>query len=261
MGAGDNKEMPFLDHLEELRWRLLKSLAALAVGFVLAFWVVTKFDLFTLLQQPIAPYLHGRNLIYTHPADPFRISLSVALALGGIVALPVIVYQAWAFLSPALYTHEKKVVIPVVIAGAVLFLCGVALSFFIILPLTLRFLTGLQATGLDAMISVREYFDFAIGMSLALGAVFETPIAILALTALGLVTPQLLNRFRRHAAVICLVTSAFITPGQDPFSMLALAAPLYLLFEVSVIVSAVVYRRKMKRAAAAVSPGEAGAAA
>ena len=260
MAVADNKEMPFLDHLEELRWRLLWSLGALAIGFFIGFWVVTQYDLFTLLQQPIQPYLNGRRLIYTHPADPFRISLSVALALGGILALPVIFYQLWAFLSPALYSHEKRVVIPVLIGGAFLFLCGVALSFLVILPLTLRFLTGLQSTGLDPMISVREYFDFAIGMSLALGAVFETPIVILALTAFGIVTPAMLNRFRRHAVVVCLVGSAFITPGADPFSLLALAAPLYLLYEVSVILSAVVYRRK-QRARAAEAASEAGATA
>src|SRR5690349_1300704 len=109
MTGGDSKEMPFLDHLEELRWRIIWSLAALAVGFGLAFWASTQLDLFTLLQRSIAPYLNGQKLVYTHPADPFRITLSVSIALGGVIALPVIFYNAWAFLSPALYTHEKKV--------------------------------------------------------------------------------------------------------------------------------------------------------
>jgi sec-independent protein translocase protein TatC len=249
--SGDAKEMPFLDHLEELRWRIIWSLIGLAVGFGLAFWVVTQFDLFTFLQRPIQPYLNGHKLVYLHPADTFRITLSVSLALGGVIALPVIVYNAWAFLSPALYSHEKKVIIPVLAGGALLFLAGMALSFFIILPLTLRFLSGIQATSLEPMISVREYFDFALGMSLAMGAVFETPIAILALTALGIVTPRMLNRFRRHALVVCLVASAFITPGQDPFSLLALAAPLYLLYELSVVLSVIVHRRRERRAAAA----------
>ena len=249
MQPGDKVEMPFLDHLEELRWRLLYSLAALIIGVIIAFVLFTRFDIFTLLQRPILPLLGGKHLVYTHPADPFRITMSAALALGTIFALPVILYQAWRFLSPALYSHEKRVVIPVFIAGTVLFLGGVCLSFFVILPLTLRMLTGIQATGLDAMITARDYFGFAISMSLALGAVFELPIAILGLTAMGLVTPAFLNRYRRHALVLCLVGSAFITPGADPLSLFALAAPLYFLFEVSVGVSAVVYRRRQRREA------------
>src|SRR5262249_6631102 len=152
-----------------------------------AFWIVTRFDIIVLLQRPIAPFLNGRHLIYTHPADPFRITITTSLALGTILALPVILYQAWAFLSPALYAHEKKVAIPVFIAATALFLAGTALSYFLILPITLQFLTGMQATGLDPMISATEYFGFAVSMSIAMGAVFELPIAILALTALGIV--------------------------------------------------------------------------
>ena len=111
-------------------------------------------------------------------------------------------------------------------------------------------LTGIQSESLTAMISVKEYFSFALGMSLALGAVFELPIAVLALTAIGLVTPAMLNKFRRHAAVLCLVGSAFITPGADPFSLIALAVPLYALFELSIGVSTFVHRRRVRRQAA-----------
>ena len=249
MAPGDNVEMPFLDHLEELRRRLLWSLGALVVGVIIAFALFTKFDIFTVLQQPILPLLNGQRLVYTHPADPFRITMSAALAVGTFLALPVILYQLWAFLSPALYAHEKRVAIPVFIAGTVLFVAGVALSFFVILPLTLRFLTEFQASGLDAMITARDYFGFAIGMSLALGVVFELPIVILGLTAVGLVTPGMLNRFRRHAVVLCLVGSAFITPGADPLSLFALAAPLYFLYEISVAVSVVVHRGRVRREA------------
>ncbi len=250
MGQDTGAEMPFLDHLEELRWRLLWSLLALVVGVVVAFLVMSRFDVIRLLQQPILPFLRTTGkLVYTHPADPFRIVMSASIAIGTILALPVILYQVWAFLSPALYNHEKKVVIPVLIFGAVLFLCGVALSYFVILPLTLGFLSNFQASGLEPMITARDYFGFAISMSLALGAVFELPIVILALTFLGVVTPAFLIKYRRHATVLCLVGSAFITPGADPFSLLALAAPLYLLFELSIVTSAWVYRRRQRRQA------------
>ncbi|MGQ0537630.1 MAG: twin-arginine translocase subunit TatC [Gemmatimonadaceae bacterium] len=249
MPGSAHSEMPFLDHLEELRWRILWSLAALVAAFFLAFFFATKYDVILLLQQPIQPYLEGRRLIVTHPADPFRLTVSVSLWMAVVLALPVILYQAWAFLAPALYAHEKRVVIPVFLFGTILFLCGIALSYYVILPLTLRFLFAIQAASLDMMISAREYFGFAIAMSLAMGVVFELPIVVIGLTAVGVLTPMFLQKFRRYAVVCCLVASAFITPGADPLSLLALALPLYLLYEVSVIASAVVYRRRNRRAA------------
>jgi sec-independent protein translocase protein TatC len=249
MAANKQAEMPFLDHLEELRWRILWSLLAFVVGFVLAFVLATKYDVILLLQDPIRPYLEGRRLIVTHPADSFRLTLSVSIWMGVILATPVILYQLWSFLAPALYSHEKRVVIPIFFLGTILFLCGIALSYFVILPITLRFLFSIQAASLDMFISAREYFGFAIAMSLAMGAVFELPIVIIGLTAVGVVTPKFLQRFRRYAVVLCLVTAAIITPGGDPLSLLLLALPLYGLYEVSVIASAVVYRRKARRAA------------
>jgi sec-independent protein translocase protein TatC len=249
MAANKQAEMPFLDHLEELRWRILWSLLAFVGAFLLAFYLTTKFDVILLLQEPIRPYLEGRRLIVTHPADSFRLTLSVSLWMGVVLAAPVILYQLWAFLAPALYAHEKKVVIPVFFFGTVLFLCGIALSYFVILPITLRFLFALQAASLDMFISAREYFGFAIAMSLALGAVFELPIVIIGLTAVGVVTPRFLQKFRRYAVVLCLATSAIITPGGDPLSLLLLALPLYGLYEVSVVASAIVHRRRTRRAA------------
>lgn len=244
-------EMPFLDHLEELRWRLIWSLAALAVGILVAFAIISQVDVIKILEAPILPLLQGRKLVFTHPGDPFGILLKSAFALGLVLALPVILYQVWAFLSPALYQHEKRVVIPVLLGAAVLFAGGVALSFFIVLPITLRFLLGLNTQSLEPMITAADYFGFAIGMSLAFGAVFELPIAILALTALGIVTPQMLRRYRRHAVILCAVGSAFITPGGDPLSLMALFFPLYMLFELSIWLSAVLFRRRERREAEA----------
>jgi sec-independent protein translocase protein TatC len=254
--------MPFLDHLEELRWRLIYSLGAFAVCMVVAFALVSKVDVIGFLERPVLPYLPpGRKLVFTHPGDVFGIVLNASLVLGLVLASPVIVYQIWAFLSPALYKHEKRVVVPVLLGSVVLFVAGVALAFYMVLPLTLGFLLTFQTSALEPMITAGEYFGFATSMSLALGAVFELPILILALTALGLITPALLNRFRRHAVVACLVGAAFITPGSDPLSMLALAGPLYLLFELSVVLSGFVYRRRQRREAARVAEEEAEAAA
>jgi sec-independent protein translocase protein TatC len=253
--VGKQAEMPFLDHLEELRWRILRVLVAVVAGVVVAFSLLLKYDVILILERPILPYLNGNQLVYTHPADPFKITMSMAFALGAIFASPVIIWQVWGFLSPALYKHEKKVVIPVLVFGALLFLGGVSLAFFGIIPITLKMFYSIQTNSLTPMITAGSYFDFVVSLSLVLGAVFELPIAVLALTALGIVTPQFLNKFRRHATVVCLVTSAFITPGQDPLSLLAIAIPLYLLYELSVICSIVVYKRKMRREEARLAEG------
>ena len=247
MSAPGN-EMPFLDHLEELRKRLFWIAGAILIGIVVAFALLSKLDIIRLLERPILPLLNGQKLIYTHPGTSFHILLNASLALGIILASPVIVGQIWGFLSPALYAHEKRVVIPVLISMVLLFLAGVSLSYFVVLPLTLKFLMGIESTALTPMISAIEYFDLAISMCIAFGVIFEVPIAVLALTALGILSPAFLSKYRRHAVVICIVAAAFITPGADPYSLFALAVPLYLLYELSVFVAVFVHRARRKRA-------------
>ncbi len=249
MSEAPGQEMPFLDHLEELRRRLFWISGAIVIGVVVGFALLSRLDIIRLLERPILPLLHGQKLIYTHPGTSFHILLNASLALGIVLASPVIVGQIWGFLAPALYAHEKRVVIPVVIAMVALFLAGVSLSYFVVLPLTLQFLMSIESTALTPLISATEYFDFAISMCVAFGVVFEVPIAILALTALGLVTPKFLSKYRRHAIVVCLTAAAFITPGADPYSLFALAIPLYVLYELSVFVAQFAHRKRQKREA------------
>ncbi len=242
-------EMPFLDHLEELRWRLIWSLLALAVGITVALVLVLKVNAIAILQQPVAPYLQGHKLVFTNPSDAFMIVMKVAIGIGIVFALPVILYQLWAFVSPALYTHERRVMIPVIMGAVALFATGVALAYFYILPYTLGFLIGFQSASLEPMITADAYFGFAVGMSLAFGAVFELPIVILALTAIGIVTPTMLRRFRRYAIVLSAVAGAIITPGGDIMTLSALTVPIYALYEISVLLSHLVHRRRTRRAA------------
>jgi sec-independent protein translocase protein TatC len=242
--------MPFLDHLEELRWRLIWSLLALVVGVAIGFVLVLRFELLNVLQAPIAPYLKGAKLVYTHPGDPFSIALTTALIVGTIIALPVIIYQVWGFLSPALYRHEKRVVIPLLVGAVALFAGGAAMAYLVILPLTLRFLLSFQAGSLAPMITAADYFGFATTMALALGALFELPILIVGLTALGFVRPWMLTRWRKHALVLCWVVAAVISPGDFIGTTLLMAAPLYILYEVSIGLSTLVYRRQVRREAA-----------
>ncbi len=242
-------QMPILDHFEELRRRLFWISGALALGVIAGFTLLSRIDLIRLGERPILPFLHGRNLIYTHPGTSFHILLNASLFLGIILAAPVIVGQLWGFLSPALYAHEKRVIIPVMLGMVLLFLAGVSLSFFVVLPLTLGILMGLESGALTPMISATEYFDFAISMCVTFGLVFEIPIVILALTAMGIVTPQFLAKYRRHSVVLCFTVAAFITPGADPYSLVALAVPLYALYEGSILLARIVVRRREKREA------------
>ena len=240
--------MPFLDHLEELRWRLIWSGAALLIAFAVAFTLVSNYDIIGIIAFPAKEFLHGQKLIFTHPADPFTILMNVSFGLGIVLASPVIGYQVWSFLSPALHPHEKRVIIPVLIGAVGLFLIGCTLSVLWVLPITLELLGNINATSLQQMVSASEYFSFAVALTLAFGAVFELPILILALTALGLVTPRLLAKYRRHSFVGMLILSAVITPGDLIISTLMLFIPLYGLYELSIILSWIVFRAKLKKA-------------
>lgn len=245
-------EMPFLDHLEELRWRLFKIVLALAVCVILTFAVLIsgQFDVISFLAEPVKAYVPDGRLMTTGPSDNFNIIVNASLGVGIILASPVIVWQVWGFLSPAMYRHEKKVVIPVLIGAALLFLAGMALAYFVVLPTTLKFLlTAIKSDAVVSMMTADKYFGFLFGMCLAFGAVFELPIIILLGTALGFVNPTMLAAFRRHAFVACIIVAAVITPGQDPTSLFALTVPLYVLYEVSIVLSVWVYRGRQKREA------------
>jgi sec-independent protein translocase protein TatC len=242
-------DMPFLEHLEELRVRLLKAVVAIGICVAIGFLLVIKFDFIGLLERPILPYLDGRKLIFTHPGDSFSIVMQVSFGLGFALAAPVLLFQLWAFLSPALYKHEKKVVVPLLFAATCLFMLGAALAYFFVLPFALKFLMDFQTEALTPMITARDYFDFATSLALSMGAVFELPILLVGLTALGILTPKQLRQFRRHAFVASFAAAAIITPGDLITTTVMLMLPLYGLYEVSIIASAVVFRRKERRRA------------
>jgi sec-independent protein translocase protein TatC len=244
-------EMPFLDHLEELRWRLFKCAVAIALGVGVSFALLysKQIDVVGILAQPIKPYLR-QPLMVTHVGDLFDIMMNASLTLGLIAASPVIAWQVWGFLSPALYGHEKKVVIPALISAALLFLAGMALAFEYVLPVTIRFYMSFESESAQTMQTVEAYMSFVYSMCLAFGAVFELPVVIALLSALGIVQPQYLSRFRRHALVGCVIAAALITPGSDPTSLFLLTLPLYFLYEASITVSRLIAGRRQRRIAA-----------
>ncbi len=254
-------DMPFLDHLEELRSRLLKVVVAVGICVAIGFVLVIKFDFIGLLERPILPYLMGRKLIFTHPGDSFSIVMQVSFGLGFALAAPILLYQIWAFLSPALYKHEKKVVVPLLFAATCLFMMGAALAYFFVLPFALKFLMEFQTAALEPMITARDYFDFATSLALSMGTVFELPILLVGLTALGIITPTQLRQYRRHAAVASMGGAAIITPGDLLTTTVMLMVPLYALYEVSIIASSFVHVRKERRRLASEAESDAEAEA
>jgi sec-independent protein translocase protein TatC len=237
-------EMPFLDHLEELRWRLLWSLLAVFAFTIIGFLLVTRLDVLGLLIAPITPFLDGSKLKYLSPTEPFFITLKLALGVGLLLAAPIIVYQIWAFLSPALLPSEKRAIVPSLYFGLVLFMIGVAMAYYIALPVTLQFTMGFQTESLEQAIVISEYLSVVIRLLLAFGVVFELPVVILALTFVGLVTPEFLAEKRRHAIAGITILCALITPGDVITLTILMMIPLVLLYELSITLSKLVVRRR-----------------
>src|SRR3954462_13464857 len=255
--TGTPGEMPFLDHLEELRSRILRSLAAVVLGCVLGLWLVQRFQLVSLLKEPIAPYLTGGKLVVTSPTEPVMIVFKLGLMVGLILASPVILWQTWAFLAPALYAREKRALVPSLFIGLVLFLTGMVLAYLFVVPQALRVLFSFQTEAIAPFITYDAYFGFVLQVTLALGVSFELPLIIIILSWLGVVGPPELNRFRRYAIVLAFIAGAVLSPGADVLSMVMMTVPLILLYEVGFAGSVVLNRRR--RAAARSAAGTLGA--
>jgi len=236
-------EMPFLDHLEELRWRIFKTLIAVVVGSIVGYILVQQFGVMEILIRPIRPLLPDGQLAYLSPATPFFVTLKLALVIGVLLAFPVLVYQVWGFLSPGLMPEEKRVIVPSLYFGLVLFAVGVVFAYLFVLPLALIFLSSFQQEFLRATIEVGQYLTFVTRLLLAFGAAFELPVVILILSVLGLVTPTFLREKRRHAFVAITVLSSLLTPG-DLASTFLMMGPMWILYEGSIFLSLMIYRRQ-----------------
>ena len=236
------KTLPFFEHLDELRRRLLISLGAVAVSSVCLYFFAD--GLLALLIQPLQR-VEGSTLYFFSPQEAFVIKLKITLLAGVLAASPVLAWQIWQFVAPALYPGEKKAVLPLVSATAALFVGGAAFCYWAVLPAALGFLVGgMQTEYLRPLLSVGDYVGFLSGMMLAFGIAFNLPLVVLALVASGLIQPRDLNRCQRQAIVLIFIAAAVLTPGPDIASQLLLALPLVALFELSVLASfALVARR------------------
>lgn len=247
-GKDSKAEMPFLDHLEELRWRILWCILAVVVGFVVGLLIFTSMDVMQLLTAP-AQRIFGSEwrMQGLAPTDPFFIMIKISLTIGLILAFPIIVYQIWSFMAPALEKHEKRAIVPALYMGLVLFLAGVAMAYFIALPISLRFLVGIGTEWLESAYRATDYIGFVVKLLLAFGVLFELPVVILVLSALGLVTPAFLRAKRRHAFVLIAVLAALLSPGDVISVTVIMMAPLYLLYEGSIFISVMMWRKRDAR--------------
>lgn len=253
-GGRGQAEMPFLDHLDELRSRLIWSLVVLLVGLVVGLVAVAQFNVLGIVERPIRDLLPTESLSFTSPITPFVITLKLGFIVGLMLVFPFLTYQAWRFLSPALYENERRFAIPSIIIGSLLFMGGVAMAYFLVLPLGLKILLGFYSDQLTPVIMIGEYLNFATKLILAFGLIFEMPVVLVFLSMVGIVTPEGLAKYRRHAIVAMAVISAFLTPA-DPYTMLAMMAPMLILYEASIAMAKMLRLRRAKSTGSSGSSG------
>ena len=218
---------PLLEPLEELRFRLIKSLAAVVLGAVVSYWFVD--GILAVLSRPVGRF------IFLQPTEAFFVRLKIALASGIVLAMPVIIYQVWKFVVVALTPLEKKSMFWVLPASYILFVCGTSFGFFVLVPAGMKFLLGYASPLVQPALSIEYYINFVGTVCLVLGAIFQMPLVSFFLGRFGIVEAAWLSSISREASLVTYVASAFLTPGPDPVTALLLALPTYLLFECSIL--------------------------
>ncbi|MBP6224148.1 MAG: twin-arginine translocase subunit TatC [Rhizobacter sp.] len=227
-------EQPFVTHLIELRDRLVRASIAVGIAFgVLCLWPGPG-GLYDLLAAPLVASLpKGATLIATNVISPFVVPLKITLMAAFMLALPVVLYQVWAFVAPGLYTHEKKLVLPLVVSSTLLFLVGVAFCYYFVFGQVFKFIQSFAPKSITAAPDIEAYLSFVLTMFIAFGAAFEVPVVVVVLARMGLVTIEKLKEFRSYFVVLAFIIAAIITP-PDVVSQLALAIPMCLLYELGI---------------------------
>jgi len=242
--------MSFLDHLEELRRRIIWSVAAVLIGFAACWYYADK--IFRWMQRPIVEALSRHNLdtqlVYLNPTEPFNIYMKIGLMAGLFVASPFILYQVWAFIAPGLYRHERRYVLPFMASTVGLFVGGGYFGYRIVYPAALDFLVGYGA-GLRPMITIGEYTDLFMTIILGLGIVFEMPILVFFLALMGIVSAGWMWHNLRYSVLVIFIVAAFLTPTADIMNMCIFAAPMILLYLVSIAVAWLVHPKQRKKRA------------
>jgi len=227
-------EMTFLEHLEELRWRIIYSIIGILVGTIIC-WIFIDFLVNDILLLPARnAHVQLQNL---KPFGQLMLFFEVAIVGGAILSLPNIFYQLWKFISPALKKNERKYISAIVTFSTLCFLIGIVFAYYVMLPLSLKFAVQFGTAEIKNIFAITEYMSIIISIMLGSGLVFELPMISFFLTKIGILKPSFMKKYRRHAIVVIFIAAAFLTPGTDPVSQLILAAPLVLLYEISIIIS------------------------
>ena len=227
-------EQPFVQHLVELRNRLVKSIMAIGVCVLVLALYPGPAALYDLLAAPLVASLpKGATLIATSVISPFMVPLKIMMVTGLLIALPAVLWQVWAFVAPGLYSHEKKLVLPLVISSTLLFFAGVAFCYFFVFGRVFRFIQSFAPKSITAAPDIEAYLDFDLSMFLAFGLAFEVPIVVVVLARMGVVSIDKLKSFRSYFIVVAFVAAAIVTP-PDVVSQLALAIPMCFLYEIGI---------------------------
>jgi sec-independent protein translocase protein TatC len=235
-------EDTFISHLIEMRDRLLRAVIAVVIIFICLFpWAQ---ELYALLAKPLLAALpKGGQMIATEVTTPFFVPMKVTMMAAFLLALPWVFYQAWAFVAPGLYQHEKRIGVPLVIASVILFMLGMAFAYFLVFPIVFGFIVGVAPEGVAVMTDIGKYLDFVMTLFLAFGITFEVPVAVVLLVKMGMVSVAKLREIRPYVIVGAFVIGAIFTP-PDIISQFMLAVPLWVLYELGIVVAAMITRPK-----------------
>ena len=252
MARSVDDRMPFMEHLGELRIRIVRGLIGLLIGLVIAFPFSQK--IVDYLARPIRAT--GNTLVFLAVTEAFWVQMKVALIVGLFLAAPVILWQVWAFVAPGLHAHEKKYAAPFVIVGSLLFIGGGAFSLKVVTPFAIQFLLSYSRPGLQPMISIGSYVDFLLKFTLAFGIVFELPLATTLLARMGVVTPRVLAKNRKYAILGAFVAAAILTPTPDAFNQALMAGPIIILYEAGIVCARIFGKRVPKLATVEAASGK-----
>ena len=247
-------EQPFISHLIELRTRLLRVVS----GVLLVFVALSPFSnpIYSMLAGPLTRHMPAQSsMIAIDVLSPFLTPLKFTLVLAVFITIPWILYQVWAFIAPGLYQKEKRLALPVLISSTLLFYCGMAFAYFVIMPIFFAFITSTAPEGVAVMTDINRYLDFVMTIFFAFGVAFEVPVATVILVLTGIITPEAMAAKRPYVIVGAFVVGMLLTP-PDVISQTLLALPMWLLFEVGIFVSRLLLRRRSEARAAAEPSGQ-----
>jgi len=245
------QEQPFISHLLELRTRLLRMIA----GVLLVFVVLLPFanPIYELVAKPLLARMPtGSQMVAIDPVSPFMAPMKLTLIAALFIAVPWVLYQIWAFVAPGLYQHEKRLAVPMLLASTLLFYGGMAFAYYIVLPVFFAFIVSTAPTGVAVMTDISKYLDFVLTLFVAFGAAFEVPVAVVLLVMLGVIGPEALIAKRPYVIIAAFAIGMVLTPGSDVVSQTLLAVPIWLLFEIGVLVSRLLARQRPDSAATAI---------